>query len=220
LAHSGIQLPSGGVARYYRTDVQRNMGVSTEITGYALSAFVFLHVATGCGEYLNHARAAARFLIDTAWDPQNRIMPFELDPAAFAYFFDCGIIVRGLLALWRVTHEQELLDVAAAIGESMARDFARGDGGYRPILSLPGKRPVEMDALRWSRSTGCYQLKAAMAWCELAEAAGDAQFGKWYLEALENALARRLSAGPRRTLQGDGQAPCLPVFSGRLAAKR
>jgi hypothetical protein len=193
LAHSGIQLPNGGVARYYCADVQRNMGVSAEITGYALSAFVFLHavphVTTDKEEYLNHARAAAEFLTGTAWDPQNGIMPFELDPAAFAYFFDCGIIVRGLLALWRVTQKQELLDVAAAIGESMARDFARGDGGYWPILSLPDKRPVEMDALRWSRSAGCYQLKAAMAWCELAEAAGDSRFGKWYQDALENSLS-------------------------------
>jgi hypothetical protein len=188
LAHSGIQLPNGGVARYYRADVQRNMGVSTEITGYALSAFVYLHAATGDEEYLNRACAAARFLIDTAWDPRSRVMPFELEPAAFAYFFDCGIIIRGLLALWRVTNEQELLDVAAAIGEFMAQDFARRDG-YWPILSLPGKRPVEMDALRWSRSTGCYQLKAAMAWNELAEATGEVRFGDWYRAALENALA-------------------------------
>jgi hypothetical protein len=189
LAHSGIQLPNGGVARYYRADVQCNMGVSTEITGYALSAFVFLHAATDKVDYLDCAGAAARFLIDAAWDRRNGIMPFELDPAAFAYFFDCGIIVRGLLALWRVTRDQELLDVAAAIGDSMARDFARGDGGYWPILSLPGKRPVDMDPLRWSRSTGCYQLKAAMAWCELAEATGDPRFTKWYRDALENALA-------------------------------
>ncbi len=116
-------------------------------------------------------------------------MPFELEPAAFTYFFDCGIIVRGLLALWRVTRDQELLDVAAAIGESMARDFARGDGEYWPILSLPDKRPLEMDALRWSRSAGCYQLKAAMAWRELAAATGDGQFKDRYQGALENALA-------------------------------
>jgi hypothetical protein len=199
LAHSGIQLPNGGVARYYRADVQRNMGVSTEITGYALSAFVFLHAASEHEEYLDCARAAARFLIDTAWDSQNRVMPFELDPAAFAYFFDCGIIVRGLLALWRVTQEQELLDVAAAIGESIACDFARGVGEYWPILSLPGKRPVEMDALRWSRSTGCYQLKAAMAWCELAEATGDSQFGQLYQDALENSLATHNNFLPGHT---------------------
>jgi hypothetical protein len=199
LAHSGIQLPNGGVARYYRADVQRNAGVSTEITGYALSAFVFLHNTSADEEYLNRARAAARFLTGVAWDSQNRLMPFELEPAAYTYFFDCGIIVRGLLALWRVTREQGLLDVAAAVGESMARDFARDDGQYWPILSLPDKRPLEMDALRWSRSAGCYQLKAAMAWHELADATGDARFAGWYQAALENALATHEAFLPGHT---------------------
>jgi hypothetical protein len=194
LAHSGIQSPNGGVARYYRADLQRNQSVSTEITGYALSAFVFLHEAflretPGREEYLNHARCAARFLTSVAWDPQNKVMPFEVEPAAFTYFFDCGIIVRGLLALWRLTRERELLDVAASIGESMARDFVREDGGYWPILSLPDKRPLEMDAVRWSRSAGCYQLKAALAWRELGEATGDSRFGERYESALEDALA-------------------------------
>jgi hypothetical protein len=204
LAHSGIQLPNGGVARYYRADVQRNADVSTEITGYALSAFVFLHstflrTTTGDEEYLNHALAAARFLTGVAWDARNNVMPFELYPAAFTYFFDCGIIVRGLLALWRVMHDLELLTAAAAIGESMACDFVRDDGQYWPILSLPDKRPLEMDASRWSRSAGCYQLKAAMAWRELAEATGHAQFEDRYQAALENALATHEAFLPGHT---------------------
>lgn len=199
LAHSGIQRPNGGVARYYRADVQRNAGISTEITGYALSAFVYLHAVTRDEEYLNHARAAARFLTGVAWDSQNHLMPFELEPAAYTYFFDCGIIVRGLLALWRVTREQELLDVAAAVGESMARDFARDDGKCWPILSLPDKRPLEMDALRWSRSAGCYQSKAAMAWRELADATGDARFAERYQATLENALATHEAFLPGHT---------------------
>ena len=189
LAHSGIQLPNGGVARYFRADLQRNHNISTEITGYAVRAFVFLYEKTGEEEYLDHARSAARFLTRLAWDSQNSVMPFEVEPAAFSYFFDCGIIVRGLLALWRLTREQELLDAAASIGESMARDFVREAGGYWPILSLPDKRPPEMDASRWSRSAGCYQLKSALAWRELGEATGDFRFGELYAHTLENALA-------------------------------
>jgi hypothetical protein len=201
LAHSGIQLPTGGVARYYCADEQRNASVSTEITGYALSGFVFLHKTLSAGdeEYLNHACAAARFLTGVAWDARNNAMPFEMEPPAFTYFFDCGIIVRGLVALWRVTRNQELLGVAAAIGESMARDFARDNGQYWPILSLPDKRPLEVDALRWSRSSGCYQLKAAMAWRELGDATGDARFGERYLAALESALANHEAFLPGHT---------------------
>jgi hypothetical protein len=189
LAHSGIQLPNGGVARYYRADLQRNRNISTEITGYAVSAFVFLYRITAEEQYLNCARAAARYLTGVAWDARNGVMPFELEPAEYTYFFDCGIIVRGLLALWRITSEPELLSVAASIGESMARDFGREDGEYWPILSLPGKQPLEIDPLQWSRSGGCYQLKAALAWRELAEITGDAQFRGRYERTLENALA-------------------------------
>ena len=34
---SGIRFPHGGVARFYRSDLQQNASVSTEITGYAAS---------------------------------------------------------------------------------------------------------------------------------------------------------------------------------------
>ena len=190
-ARSGIQESSGAVARYYRADVGRNHAVSTEITGYAVSTFVYLHSVAKEAAYLEAAVRAARFLTRTAWDGASRAMPFELDPPAFAYFFDCGMAVRGLLSAWRVTGEEDFLDVAAALGESMAADFTCANGGYHAILSLPGKRPVPPDAARWSTSSGCYQLKAAMAWHDLAEATGNSR-GAHFSELYERAVERTL----------------------------
>ena len=185
---SGIQESNGGVARYHHADTRRNAPISTEITGYAASTLMFLHRTTGESQYLERATAAARFLVRTAWDRAAHAMPFEIDPAEFAYFFDCGIIVRGLLAVWRATREDELLDAATAIGRHMVRDFAAVDDVH-PVLSLPEKRPVARDALRWSRSPGCYQLKSAMAWLELADATGDSSFREPYDRVLETSLA-------------------------------
>lgn len=176
------------MARYYRADLTRNQAVSTEITGYAVSTFVYLHTLTQDERYLERALAAARFLTRMAWDPATRTMPFEIAPAAFTYFFDCGIIVRGLLSVWRATGEQELLDVATALGRTMAEDFASADGDFHPVLSLPGKRPVERDALRWSQSSGCYQLKSAMAWWDLFESTGDSAFREAYECVLDHSL--------------------------------
>lgn len=190
---SGIQDAEGGVARYYRSDLQRNNPVSTEITGYALSALVYLHQRTGAAEYLDRAVLAGRFLARTAWDAAGACYPFEFGPGRdggpeLAYFFDSGIIVRGLLALWRATGEGEYLEAAARAGRSMARDFMDGARGFHPILVLPEKQPLERDPLSWSRSTGCYQLKAAMAWHDLYEATGETDFETWYRQALEAAL--------------------------------
>ena len=184
---SGIQELSGGVARYYRTDLERNAPVSTEITGYTASALTFLHSQTGDTRYLDRARAAARFLADT-WRTAGGAMPFELTTPAFAYFFDSGIIVRGLLAVWRATGDAGLLETAAAIGRHMAADHGAADG-FHPILSLPSKEPIARDVLRWSASPGCYQLKSAMAWLELACATSDASFREHYDRVLDASLA-------------------------------
>jgi len=175
------------VARYYRLDPGRNRAVSTEITGYAASAFVFLHWLTDDDRYMDRARAAARFLIG-AWDAESGSMPFEVAPAQFAYFFDCGIVVRGLLAVWRGSGGEEFLDCARLVGDSMAHDFRAPDGRFHPILTLPAKRPVERDPLRWSQSPGCYQLKAGMAWWDLWEATGNACYRDLYEGLREESL--------------------------------
>jgi hypothetical protein len=182
-----VQTPGGGVARYYRADLGRNHAVSTEITGYAASALVFLHTLTADERYLDRARAAARFLT-RAWDAAIQSMPFEIAPAEFTYFFDCGIVVRGLLSAWRATGDEEFLDCARAAGESMARDFAAPDGQFHPILELPEKGPLDRDPKRWSRSPGCYQLKAGMAWWDLWEITGDARYRQLYEGLLEDSL--------------------------------
>ena len=186
---SGIQNSEGGVARYYRLDLGRNQAVSTEITAYAASALVFLDSLSDRPQrFRDAACAAARFLCGV-WEPQTGTMPFEIAPAEFSYFFDCGIVVRGLLAVWRATGDETLLVCARQVGESMARDFRAADGsGFHPILALPGKSPVERDPLRWSRSTGCYQLKSAMAWWDLWEATGDNCYRDLYLGVREDAL--------------------------------
>jgi hypothetical protein len=104
-----------------------------------------------------------------------------------AYFFDCGIIIRGLLSVWRVTKEDRLLELAAVASHSMLRDFRAADG-YHPILQLPGKQPLERSP-QWSRSTGCYQAKSALAWWETGVATGDKTLQDAYLASVEQALS-------------------------------
>lgn len=191
-----MQFPNGGVARYHRADVGLNQNISTEITGYAVSALAFAHRVTGEDEFLDSANRAATFLVRHAWDAQTGAMPFEIEPAALSYFFDDGIVVRGLLALWRIARAGELLETAAGVACSMANDFAREDGASWPVLSLPEKKPLETDANRWSRTPGCYQLKSAVAWRELAEVTGDPIWRGRYSAALQQALASHESFLP------------------------
>ncbi len=179
------------MARFYRSDAGKNAPVSTEITGYAVSALLFLHQRTGQAEYLEAALRGARFLTRTAWDAELQTFPFELSKngdrsRAPAYFFDSGIIVRGLLGVWRITKEREFLETAVAAGRAMMMDF-RGNDVIHPILALPSKRPLAHEP-RWSASPGCYQLKAAMAWQELFEATREMEFFRAYESTVASAL--------------------------------
>jgi len=197
--HSGIQEADGGVARFYRSDSGSNAAVSNEITGYAVSALAYLHSLTGDAVYLDAATRAARYLCRHAWDQAGSTFPFE-PGSDRAYFFDTGIIVRGLGAAWRATGNDEFLTRAREGALSLAFDFlgadSLGKSVFHPIVSLPEKQPLDYEP-RWSRRPGCYQLKSALAWRDAAEDGGE----KLYESVLAYSLATHesfLTAEPDR----------------------
>lgn len=178
------------MARYHYIAEARNARISTEITGYAVSALLELYDRTSSTAYYDAAVQAGDLLVK-AWDSRCQAMPFEWSadghlPEHHSYFFDNGIIARGLLRLWNMTHEQGYLDAAVRCGASMSRDFVN-ERDIHPILTLPQKTALARDA-RWSRSSDCYQLKSALAWRELYEVTGDRRFEADFERALERAL--------------------------------
>ena len=168
---SGIQGSQGGVARFYRSDQKKPAAVSTEITGYFAGYLAGFSVRHGDPALLSHAVLAADFLLDHAWDAALGTFPFELPLAGLerapAYFFDCGIIARGLLSVWRHTGTLRYRGIAEKCAQHMAVDFDAAGFDFHPVLHLPTKTPALRDA-RWSQSSGCYQLKAALAFHEVA----------------------------------------------------
>jgi hypothetical protein len=188
--HSGIQEPSGGFSRFYRSEIQKNLAVSTEISAYAATALVFLYRTTGEREYLDAARRTTDFLLDQAWDAELQVFPYEhpsptADSRHLSYFFDSGIIIRALIAVWRETHEDRLIEVSTAAAHGMSAFWTGRD--YHAILTLPDKKPLPRTA-QWSTAPGCYQTKSALAWWELSEITGDAKLRQDYLDLIESGM--------------------------------
>ena len=182
---SGIRDSRGGFARYYRSDSQQNLPVSNEITGYAVSALLYLHRSLPPGELrescLHAALETARYLTREAWDAGSATFPFE-PSSPKVYFFDTGIIARGLLAAWKQTGDREFYSRARDASLSMAFDFL-GDGEIYPVISLPDKQPLSYEA-SWSREPGCYQTKSALAWLGVGEESGRRMFDTVLASAL------------------------------------
>jgi len=194
--NSGIQETDGGVARYYLSDLERNAPLSTEITGYCASSLMTLYECSRETRYLYAAVNAAVYLIKS-WDTECLAMPFEAGSAGrkYSYFFDDGIIARALLAVWRTCGNPEFLSTAQLCADSMACDFFDGQE-FSPILELPAKSALPYESARWSRSPGCYQLKAGLAWHELWQITKDEHYLALYRRLLNICLSSHKSFLP------------------------
>lgn len=181
LAHSGIQSESGGVSRYYAADTGQYRDISTEITAYSIQAYLALPLPGAAG-LLSHALRAGQFLCYDTGSSHMGLFPFEVALSGFppsdrVYFFDCGIIIRALLALWNTTADPLYLERAEQCGAAMMGQMSRVDGSFFPLLDLSSGVPTCGSGL-WSLESDVHQLKVGLAFTELAEATSSTMFSK------------------------------------------
>ena len=184
---SGIQEPSGGVARFYLADSEKNKPVSTEITGYAASALAFLYCITKEDAYLDAARRAAHFLTDQAWDPALSIFPYEHShspiwltssiPALLcAGCLPCGASPGSRnCSMSRLRRHRECCGISTRGATSI------------PSSNCPRRR-LAIAIVTGLVPLRCYQAKSALAWREVAEITGEASMRAAYFEMIAVSL--------------------------------
>src|SRR3989344_2292070 len=118
LLFSGIQNQSrrtqlrGGVAAWYELDRKQYPFLYSEITGYALSALIFLHRVTGKAAYLQRAHLAAQWLLKNALQKdggvktrfylvKHYVSPNYCFHYGRTHAFDAGMVGYGLLQLFK-----------------------------------------------------------------------------------------------------------------------
>lgn len=194
LANSGIQAAGGGLFRYYCADADEYKKLSTEITAYGIQAYLYLPLPGQPG-LLSNALRAGQFLCYDAGDPDSGLFLFEVprdesNPNRTAYFFDCAIIIRGLIALWHATGDPMYLERAERCGGSMMQRMSRVDGSFFPMLDLDSGVPSSGSG-HWSREPGVHYLKAGLAFSELAELTSSGQFSNTAQALLHWCLSRQ-----------------------------
>lgn len=191
LAYSGIQAESGGVSRYYSEDAGAYQDISTEITAYAIQAYLQLPIPGQTG-LLSNALRAGQFLCFDAGDPQDGLFPVQVSRSGaearrVAYFFDCGIIIRALLALWHATADPMYLERAERCGAMILERMSRVDGSFFPVVDLESGVP-SVPGETWSLEPGVHQLKVGLAFLELAEVTSSGLFSKTAEQLLHGCL--------------------------------
>src|SRR6185312_2070802 len=95
--------------------------------------------------------------------------------SAQGYFFDCAIVIRGLMALWNLTGDPQYLTRAERCGAALMDRMSRVDGSFFPFLARDSGIPSAGED-HWSLEPGVYQLKTGLAFLELGEATSSGLF--------------------------------------------
>jgi hypothetical protein len=150
--------------------------VYSEITGYAITAFVWLYSEIGDPIALRAAKEASEWI-------KNNMNPYlvvarltngftDSTPSELLYSFDNGMIMIGLINMYRQTGQRHFLGLAKKIMDSLIRHFfdgekliARLDNCYGPLTS-----DSEGNIVKWSTISGAYHCKLSVGLLELAKA--------------------------------------------------
>ena len=117
--------------------------VFSEITGYLTTLMCAHYARTEDARVLESARGAAEWLLRTAHPETGGFRClWPLAPSRFdykfgqIYAFDTGVIVSGLVDVYRATGDDRYLAAAVRAGDWLLRDMRKPGGAFRPIYEI------------------------------------------------------------------------------------
>jgi hypothetical protein len=170
LARSGIvnDNPSrtdtfGSVSSFLDTARGEYAYAYSEITGYALTAFAYLYHIYHDDIFLELANNASKWLGEKAFD--NKIggcfCRYDYDARDFkprrVCSFDNGMILNGLVSLYRITKDPDLLELAVKIADWLVFDMQNEDGSFNVRYVYSRGRPrISFSYDKWSSQPGAF----------------------------------------------------------------
>ena len=201
LMESGAQIQSadasidGGFVSWYDAETQSYPYVYSEITGYALTMLTVMHRRTGEAKYLDRAVQAARWLMRTAHSGTGGfrcLVPLHTSRFDYKvdqiYTFDCGVILSGLVNVYRATQLPDVLAAAVRVADWLVGP-AQKARGFQPMYEITpsGGAFVESDA-EWSLSAGSYHTKIAIGLLNLFDVVKEPRYLSGVTNACDYAL--------------------------------
>lgn len=188
LVGSGVQVVSdnpqhdGGFACWYEADTGQMPYVYSEITGYLLTFLCNYWEEAGVRIYLISASRAGDWLCRTVHPATGGFRClFPLYPSRFEYkygqiyTFDCGVILNGLVRLYRATENPQYLTAARAVGDWLVDHAQQADGRFQPLYEIE-KGEFHTPGVEWSLASGSYHTKIAIGLACLYDAVKDQRY--------------------------------------------
>ena len=181
LDKSGIQnnlknknLLKGSVNAWYDPLKKKYSFVYSEINGYFMTMMVFLYQRTGNKAYLKKGLHAAKWLISNAQEKDGGFRClFLIDKHSNhaykkdqIYSFDNGVIINGLVSLYKETNEPYLIKSAEKCANWLINFCIDNNNFVKPVFEIHQNKFFESDK-EWSTTAGSYHTKISIGLANL-----------------------------------------------------
>lgn len=223
IVSSGIQNASGNDAGGFNSWYDITAGdypyVYSEITGYGITTLLFLQDCFRA-DFLERAESAGEWIMGEAAHPSGgvktrryRVLLKEHEKYSFdseiIYTFDCGMVLYGMVNLYKVSKKEKYLDFSKKLADFLLRDTLRGDGLFYASYNPSTGEKEDSDA-KWSSQSGSYHAKLALGLIDLFEVTDNAAYRDAALRLSEGALKFQDKSGRFVTSRKDNSTHLHP----------
>jgi len=201
LLMSGVQVQSEnplhhqGFVCWYDRETETMPYVYSEITGYLTTLMCALYDDRRDERCLTSARGAGDWLVRTAQQMKGGFRClYPIQSTRFDYkfsqifTFDCGVIINGLVNVFRATGAAPYLAAAVTVGDWIVREVQKPNGAFYPVYDVDKDEFLESDQ-EWSLCSGSYHTKVAIGLINLFDLTGNTKYRDAAVKACDFALS-------------------------------
>jgi len=205
LAESGIQSQGGGVYSWYDINAKDYPYLYSEITGYAITSFLFIYSITKDKSYIDKADKAAQWIINHAVHECGGVRTRLYSQPALSdndysfeaeriFSFDTGMVLYGLINLYTKTSNKKYLKLSLKMADFLTDTMQSTDGSIFPAYDArSGKISESYD--KWSNQRGSFHSKAGLGFTDMFIATSDKKYKNSAIKICEYALTMQDGSG-------------------------
>ena len=205
---SGIQnedidpLIDGSYNAWYDSNTGEYPYLYSEICGYLITLMCYFYNLSENTKYLNSGEKAGNWLLNTTYENNGafRCLFTHVSPSKYdykhdqMYSFDNGVIVNGLMNLYRLTNNKKYLSAAVTTADWLVMSAQGPAGLFKPVYDIEEERFFESDK-QWSLSSGSYHAKIAIGLLNLYDITKTKRYLDAAIKVCDITLGYQLSSG-------------------------
>jgi len=205
MTSSGIQSADGGVHAWYDMTTNKHSYLYSEITGYAITSFLYLYKLYNRDEYIKRAENAAEWIIKNAlsdcggvktryFTDEDTVDEHTSFSGGNIFSFDTAMVLYGFANLYKITGEQRYLDYAKKTADFLIDTMQQTNGSFVAIYNEK-KGIVPNSTKKWSTQSGSFHTKNALGLVVMYEITHDEKYKEASLKICDFALSKQEENG-------------------------